>query len=181
MLPLPKTMRIDSACLNGMTAVRMALIHEFFVQAKMNASIIVDPVESCAYGFSIAENGCIVFPAILNANADIQKAARDSILPLLGNFASIVLIVPRKTDIALLTEALALDETDCEHVFFSVQENHFDNYDMHGNCLRTINDFAATTGKTQSESVQETENESAFVAAVKRNNVLLSDEDKIGK
>lgn len=193
MLPVPKTMRIDSVGLNGMMAVRMALIHEFFVQAKMNASIIVSPEESCAYGFSIAETGCIVFPAIFNANVDMQKAARDRILPLLGYFASIVLIVPRKTDIALLTEALALDETTGEHVFFSVQENHFDNYDMHGNCLHTINDFAAAAGKTQSESVRETENEtengteneteteneSAFAAAVKRNNVLLSDEDKI--
>lgn len=189
MLPVPKTMRIEFAGLNGMMAVRMALIHEFFVQTKMNASIIVDPVESCAYGFSIAETGCIVFPAIFNANVDMQKAARDRILPLLGNFASIVLIVPRKTDIALLADALAMDETTGEHVFFSVQENHFDNYDMHSNCLRTINDFAATTGKTQTESVRETENEtenetgtkneSVFAAAVKRNNVLLSDEDRI--
>ena len=191
MLPVPKTMRIDSVGLNGMMAVRMALIHEFFVQAKMNASIIVSPEESCAYGFSIAETGCIVFPAIFNANADMQKAARDRILPLFGNFASIVLIVPRKTDIALLAEALALDETAGEHVFFSVQEDHFDNYDMHGNCLHTINDFAAAAGKTKAESVQETENEtrtenetgteneSAFAGAVKRNNALLSDEDKI--
>ena len=173
--PLPRAVLMTASALTAGDAVRLALIHEFFVRTRQNA-VLFTPPGGVVFGAALAEHSTIAIPAVFDADGDAERAL-EALLAMLADYAAeerLALIVARRQDALLLARSFDLPQRA-----FSVVEDDYAVYRIEDGRLVPDDTFAIMPPHPDNDgaSVQNPPpgEEGAFAAALKKHGAFLSE------
>ena len=179
-LSTPSAVLMSTADLDGFTAVRLALIHEFFTRAKKDAILLKTPDTGSVLGLSVSESPILACAAVLDGKENPQcfidcLAALIKTRPENGE---LVLIVACRQDASILLGALPEECRTADRIRFSIADEDFVLTEAPGQADATSKEAPPERAAESGQGVAE---DSAFVSALKHSDALFPADASFGQ